>query len=267
MKTVIHSTAIISKEARLGEGVEIGSYTIIGPHVKIGKGSTIASHAVIEGYTTIGENCRIFSGVRLGTEPQDKRYKKTESFLIIGNENTIREYVTMNPGSTEGSKTVVGHRNFIMIGAHIAHDCVLSDDITIANTVGLSGHVNVEDKAFIGGMAGVCQFARIGRLSMTGGLSKVNTDIPPFSICDGNPVRFYGLNSVGLKRAGYGSKESLEIKKALKTLFASRLNLSTAIKKVKETCKKNSDIDHLLDFVSKSERGIPRSVLKVDHKI
>ena len=154
-----------------------------------------------------------------------------------------------------------------MIGVHVAHDCVLGDDITIANAAGLSGHVKVEDRAVIGGMAGIHQYTRIGRLSMIGGVSKVNTDIPPFSICDGNPVRFYGLNSIGLKRAGYTSKDALEIKKALKILFALGLNFSTGIKKVKETCKKNADIDHLLDFVAKSERGIPRSVLQEDHKI
>lgn len=267
MKPAIHPTAIVSKESQIGERVEIGPYTVVGRHVKIGAGTKIANHAVLEGHTTIGENCKIFSGACLGTIPQDKKYKDLESFLIIGNENTIREYVTMNPGSVEGSKTVIGDRNFIMIGVHVAHDCSLGDDITIANAVGLSGHVQVEDKAVIGGMAGVHQFARIGKLSMVGGVSKVNTDIPPFSICDGNPARFYGLNSIGLKRAGYTSKEALEIKKALKILFASGFKFSTAMQKVKETCRRNADIDHLLEFVAKSERGIPRSSPKADHKI
>lgn len=267
-KIRIHPTAIVSKEAQIAEGVEIGAYTIVGPHVKIAAGTTIAHHVILEGHTLIGKNCKIFSGALLGADPQDKKYSKdTESFLIIGDGNTIREYVTMHPGSAQGSKTVVGNRNLIMIGVHVAHDCVLGDDITIANTVGLSGHVQVEDKAVIGGMAGIHQFTRIGKLSMIGGVSKVNTDIPPFSICDGNPVRFYGLNSIGLKRAGYNSKDSLEIKKALKILFASGLKCSTAIAKVKESCKKNKDIDHLLDFVAKSERGIPRSSIKSDHKI
>jgi UDP-N-acetylglucosamine acyltransferase len=146
-----------------------------------------------------------------------------------------------------------------MIGVHIAHDCVLGNDITIANAVGLSGFVRVEDKAVIGGMVGVHQFVRIGKLSMTGGVSKVNSDIPPFSICDGNPVKFYGVNSIGLKRDGYSSKETLEIKKALKILFSSGLKYSTAMQKVKEEVKSNADIEHLLEFVTKSERGISRS--------
>ena len=267
MRSVIHSTAIIAKEAQIAHGVEIGPYTVIGPKVKIGAGTKIANHAVLDGYTTIGKNCKIFSGACLGTVPQDKKYKGLKSFLTIGNENTIREYVTMNPGSAEGSKTVVGDRNFIMIGAHIAHDCVLGNDITIANTVGLSGFVNVEDRAVIGGMAGVHQFTRIGKLSMIGGVSKVNADIPPFSICDGNPVKFYGLNSVGLKRAGYSSKDSLELKKALKTLFASGLKISTAIERVRSEFKKNADIDHLIEFVSKRDRGFPKYAIKSDYKI
>ncbi len=171
-KTKIHSTVIVDKDAQIADGVEIGPYTVVGPHVKIGAGTTIASHAVLDGYTTIGKNCKIFSGACLGTDPQDKKYyKDMESFLIIGDDNTIREYVTMNPGSTEGSQTIVGERNLIMIGAHIAHDCVLGNDITIANTAGLSGHVRVEDKAIIGGMAGIHQFTRIGKLSMIGGVS------------------------------------------------------------------------------------------------
>ncbi len=267
MKTKIHPTAIVAKEAQIGEGVEIGPYTIVGPKVKIGAGTRIANHAILEGITEIGENCEIFSGACFGTAPQDKKYKNFQSSLVVGNHNIIREYVTMNPGSTEGSKTIVGDRNFIMIGVHVAHDCILGNDITIANTVGLSGHVQVEDKAVIGGMAGVHQFVRIGKLSMTGGASKVSTDIPPFSICDGNPAKFYGLNSIGLKRAGYSSKDALELKKALKILFASGLKFSTAIQKVKGEFKKSPDIDHLLEFVAKTERGISRGKLQINHKI
>lgn len=262
MKPAIHPTAIIAKEAQIGSGVEIGPYTVVGPEVMIGAETKIANHVVLEGHTTIGVKCKIFSGACLGAAPQDKKYEGLRSFLVIGNENTIREHVTMNPGSTEGSKTVVGDRNFIMIGVHVAHDCVLGNDITIANAVGLSGHVHVEDKAVIGGMTGVHQFSQIGKLAMVGGVSKVTTDIPPFSICDGNPAKFYGLNSVGLKRAGYSSKDSMEIKKALKILFASGLKFSTAAEKVRATCEKSPDIDHLLDFVAKPERGISRRSLK-----
>lgn len=264
MSVLIHPTAVVDKEAQIGAHVAIGPYSVIGPHVKVGAGTRIASHVVLDGYTTIGKDCRIFSGACLGTAPQDKKYKDMKSFLIIGNENTVREYVTMNTGSAEGSKTVLGDRNFIMIGVHIAHDCVLGNDITIANAVGLSGHVHVDDKAVIGGMTGVHQFTRIGRLSMTGGVSKVTTDISPFSICDGNPVRFYGVNSVGLKRAGYTSEQSLEIKKALKILLASGLKSSTAVDKVKKECKKNVDIDHLLDFIANSERGVTRGSSKIN---
>lgn len=263
----IHPTAIVDEASQIADNVEIGPYTIIGPHVKIGNGTKIANHVVIDGYTEIGNNCKIFSGACLGTAPQDKKYNGIRSYLIIGNDNMIREYVTMNVGSKDGSKTIVGDRNFIMIGVHVAHDCQLGNDITLVNSVGLSGHVTVEDQAVVGGLTGVHQFVRIGKLSMIGGVSKVNTDIPPFSICDGNPVKFYGLNSVGLKRAGYSSKDALQLKKALKILFASGLKFSTAIPRIKEEFNRNPDIDHLLEFVSKSERGIPRSVLKAGVKI
>ena len=254
----IHPTALVAKGAQIGQGVEIGPYTIVGPNVKIGAGTKIANHAVLDGFTEIGERCSIFSGACIGTPPQDKKAKGVQASLIIGNDNVIREYATINLGSTEGSKTVVGNRNYLMIGSHVAHDCVLGDDITIANSVGLSGHVTVEDKAVIGGLTGVHQFVRIGKLSMIGGVSRVVMDIAPFSICSGNPAKFYGLNIVGLKRSGYSVEDSSKIKQALKILFTKGLRLPEALERLENEFKGNKDVEHLARFVKGSERGIIR---------
>ncbi len=257
-KKRIHPTAIVAEEAVIADHVQIGPYSIIGPHVKIDTGTWINNHVVIEGHTSIGERCQIFSGACLGTDPQDKKYQKTRCYLDIGSDNIIREYVTIHPGSTEDARTVIGDRNLLMIGCHIAHDCHLGNEIAIANNTGLSGHVKVEDQAVISGIVGIHQFVRVGKLSMIGGVSKVVKDVPPFSICDGHPAVFCGLNSVGLKRAGISSKDALQIKKALKILFASGLIFSNAVKKIKSEFPSHRDIQHLLAFAEESERGLPR---------
>lgn len=255
----IHPTAVIDPKAKIASGVEIGPYSVIGPNVTLGKGTRIHAHVIIDGYTTLGERCEIFVGACLGMVPQDKKFKaETVSYLKIGDDNVIRENVTMHVASIAGAATVVGSRNYLMVGAHIGHDCVLGDDITIANDCALGGHVRIEDKAVIGGLTGIHQFARIGKLSMVGGKSKVVVDVPPFSVCDGHPARFYGLNSIGLKRAGYSSKASLEIKKALKILFASGLNLSGAADRVRSEFAGNADVDYLLAFIDASKRGVAR---------
>jgi UDP-N-acetylglucosamine acyltransferase len=255
----IHPTAVIAEGADIGRDVEIGAYTVIGPQVKIGQATKIAHHAVLEGDTQIGERCQIFSGACVGGASQDKKSKGApEGALRIGDENTIREYVTINVAAQKGSSTVIGHRNLLMIGCHIAHDCVLGNDIIIVNGVPLAGNVTVEDGAVIGGMAGVHQFVRLGKLSMTGGLSKVTVDVPPFSLCDGNPMTLRGINSVGLKRAGYSSKDSLLLKKVIKILFGNGSSLTRAIEKVKNEFGSHPDVLHLLSFIEGSKRGVAR---------
>ncbi len=255
--TAIHSSAIISPKARVAPGVQIGPHAVIGPDVTLGKGTRIHAQVVIEGHTTLGERCEVFPGACLGMVPQDKKFKTdTVSYLTIGDDNVIRENVTIHVASIPGAATVLGARNYLMVGMHIGHDCVLGDDITIANDCALGGHVRIEDKAVIGGLTGIHQFARIGKLSMVGGKSKVVVDVPPFSVCDGHPARFYGLNSIGLRRAGYSSKASGEIKKALKILFASGLNLSGAMDRVRGEFVGNIDVDYLLDFIDASKRGV-----------
>ena len=254
----IHPTAIVDKKTRLADDVKVGPYAIIGPNVEIGKSTEIGAHAVVDGYTTIGEGCRIFTGACVGTAPQDLKYKGEKSFLKIGNNNIIREYVTMNPGTDEGGITSVGDGNLLMAYSHVAHDCKIGNGCIIANTGTLAGHVSLEDKVIIGGLAAIHQFVRVGKLSIIGGCSKIVKDIPPFSTCDGHPARVYGLNLVGLKRTGV-SKEAISLlNKAFKILFYSGLSVRNAIDNAREAVESCAEVEYLLDFVKASERGVCR---------
>ncbi|HTL71164.1 MAG TPA: acyl-ACP--UDP-N-acetylglucosamine O-acyltransferase [Candidatus Eisenbacteria bacterium] len=256
--TTVHETAVVSAGARLGDGVEIGPYAIVGPEARIGRGTRLSAHVVVEGRTTIGERCVVYPGACLGTPPQDKKWKPCDSRVEIGDDNVIRECVTVHLGSKPGSVTRLGNGNFLMVGSHVGHDSVLGNNVTMANSVALGGFVQVDDGAVIGGLAGVHQFCRIGKLAMVGGLSKVVADVPPYSVCDGNPARFYGVNAVGLKRSGFSSKDLAEVKKALTLLFASGLNLQNALKRVGEECSRSPELETILSFVRGSKRGIVR---------
>ncbi|MBC8473725.1 MAG: acyl-ACP--UDP-N-acetylglucosamine O-acyltransferase [Candidatus Omnitrophica bacterium] len=254
----IHNTAIVDKKARLADDVKVGPCAIIGPNVEIGKSTEIGAHAVVDGYTTIGEDCRIFTGACIGSPPQDLKYKDEKSFLKIGNNNTIREYVTMNPGTDEGGVTSVGDGNLLMAYSHVAHDCKIGNGCVIANSGTLAGHVSVEDKVIIGGLAAIHQFVRVGKLSIIGGCSKIVKDIPPFSTCDGHPARVYGLNLIGLKRAGMTKEAISLLNKAFKILFYSGLSVRNAIDNTRETVESCVEVEYLLDFVKASERGVCR---------
>lgn len=238
--------------------MEIGPYCVIGPHVKIGNGTHLMSHVILEGHTTIGRGCEIFHGACLGSKPQDKKYRGGDSFLEIGDENVIREYVTMHPGSAAGKRTVIGDRNFFMVASHVGHDCTVGNDVIIANESALSGHVIIEDQVVIGGISGVHQFCRVGKLAMVGAMSKVVMDVLPFSVCDGHPAKFCGVNSVGLKRAGYTSKQTLEIKKALKVLVATGSKLTAAMSELSVSMKGNADVQALVRFCEGAKRGVSR---------
>ena len=226
--------------------------------MEIGKSTEIGAHAVVDGYTTIGEDCRIFTGACIGSPPQDLKYKDEKSFLKIGNNNTIREYVTMNPGTDEGGVTSVGDGNLLMAYSHVAHDCKIGNGCVIANSGTLAGHVSVEDKVIIGGLAAIHQFVRVGKLSIIGGCSKIVKDIPPFSTCDGHPARVYGLNLIGLKRAGMTKEAISLLNKAFKILFYSGLSVRNAIDNTRETVESCVEVEYLLDFVKASERGVCR---------
>lgn len=258
----IHSTAIVSNKAKLGENVEVGPYSIINDGVVIGSGSRIGSHVLIEGKTTIGMNCQIFKGAVIGSRPQDLKFKGGNVFLEIGDNNIIREYCTLNPGTEEGTKTTLGSGNLLMAYSHVAHDCRIGDNCVFANNATLAGHVIVEDKAVIGGLVAIHQFVRVGTLSIIGGCSKVVHDIPPYSTCDGHPALVYGLNLVGLRRNKL-TKESISLlDKAFRIIFNSGLLVKNAAAKVEKEVKLIKEVSYLIDFIQNSQRGLARSCRK-----
>lgn len=254
----IHSTAIVSKKAHLENGVEVGPYSVIGDAVTIGRGSKILNNVTIDGTTKIGENNTIFSGAVIGSPPQDLKYKGEKSSLIIGKDNTIREFVTINPGTNHNS-TVIGSNNLFMAYSHIAHDCSVGNDCIFANNATLAGHVSVADEVVLGGLSAVHQFVRIGRLAIIGGCSKVVQDVPPYATCDGHPAKIYGINFVGLKRSHFSPEVIRQLKRAYKILFHSALTISNAVKKIKaEFAESSEELSCLLDFISASKRGVSR---------
>ena len=252
----IHPSAIIAKGASLDSDIEVGPYTIIGNGVKIKKGVQIGSFCVLESDVTIGAGCKIFSGVVIGSIPQDLKYSGAPTAVVIGENNIIREYVTINLSTTEGKETSVGDDNLIMAYSHIAHDCVVGNHCVIANGGTLAGHVTLEDRVVIGGLVAIHQFVRIGTVSIIGGCSKVVTDIPPYATCDGHPAKFYGLNTVGLKRAGISQAVIHDLKEAYKIFFQSSLNKKHALEEIKKKIPSSPEVQQVIDFLSSSERGI-----------
>ena len=255
----IHPSAIVSPKAKLAPGVFIGPFSIISDQVMIGADTKIGAHCVIEGNTTIGKNCEIFTGAVIGSRPQDLKFKDEKVFLEIGDNNIIREYCTLNPGTTEGSKTSVGDDNLLMAYSHVAHDCRVGNGCVLANNSTLAGHVSIEDKAVIGGIVAIHQFVRIGKLAIIGGCSKVVQDIPPFSTCDGHPARIYGLNLIGLRRKGISHDAIKKIDQAFKLIFNSGLSAKHALERVEKEIEKTEEIIYLVNFVKSSERGLTRS--------
>ena len=255
----IHPTAIISPEANLAEGVEIGPYAIIGTDVNIGKKTVIGPHAVIDAHSDIGEGCRIFQFASIGAIPQDLKFKGERNRVIIGNNNTIREFVTINRGTAADiGATIIGNNNLIMAYCHIAHNCKLGNNIIMVNGANLAGHIHVEDYAIIGGLTGVHQFTRIGSHCIIGGMSAVAKDIPPFVMASGNRAKLYGLNLIGLKRRGFKEETIKALKVAYKIIFRSSLLLKPAIEKVKNDVDNLPEIKQFIEFIENSERGISR---------
>jgi UDP-N-acetylglucosamine acyltransferase len=258
MANTVHKTAIVGKKVRIGKNVDIGPYTVIDGQVTLGDNVVIGAHCVVEGHTTIGNGCQLFTGAVIGSPPQDRKHqKKDKVFLKIGDNNIFREYVTVNPGTLEGGgETRIGDNNLFMASSHVAHDCKIGDDCVLANYVGLSGHVTIEDRVVIGGLSGVHQHTRLGYLSMIGGCSKVNQDVAPFSLVDGNPARLRGLNIVGLKRADIPSENQKFLRRAFKILFNSGLNRSNAVLQVESQLNGFPEIHRVLEFIQLSKRGI-----------
>ncbi len=256
----IHRTAIIHPGAQISSGVTVGPYSVIEGNVSLGDNVRVGTHCVVTGQTTIGRNCKIYTGAVIGSPPQDRKHSADDNvFLNIGENNIIREYVTINPGTLEGGgKTVIGDNNLIMAYAHIAHDCVLGNNCVMANAATLAGHVTLEDGAILGGFSAVHQFVRMGRLAIVGGCSKVVQDIPPFSMCDGHPAEVVTTNTVGLKRAQFTNEKIRLLQKAFKILFRSGLSKTHALAKVEEheEFKGSPEIEHLIFFAKTTKRGL-----------
>lgn len=252
----IHSSAIVSPGAELSENVSVGPFSIIEDGVKVGAGTVVGPHVLIAKGTNIGQKCSICHGAVLGTAPQDLKYRGEETTLEIGNRTVIREFASLNRGTSARQKTVVGSDCLIMTYAHIAHDCFIGNYVIIENAVNLSGHVTVEDFAIIGGVVPVHQFVKIGQHSFIGGGLRVSKDIPPFIKAAGEPLRPVGLNLVGLRRRGFSTQTIATLKKAYRILFRSNLNTSQAVERISNQVEQIVEIRILLEFIKNSQRGI-----------
>ena len=255
MPAAIHPTAIIDPTARIGEGVAIGPYCVIGEGVVIGDGCWLQHHVTVCGPSIIGKNNKFFSHSSIGQQTQDLKYAGEPTYLEIGDNNTFREFCTVNRGTAIGSKTAIGSHNTFLAYAHVAHDCTVGDHCIFSNNGTLAGHVIVEDHAIIGGLTAVHQFCRFGRHAITGGCSKIVQDVVPFTIADGNPARARGVNHVGMKRHGRSDEQIAALRQAFKTLYRSKLNTTQAIEKL-QAGEVSEDIAHLIAFVQGSQRGI-----------
>lgn len=257
---MIHKTAIISKKAIIGSNVSIGAYSIIGDNVEIGDGTIIANHVLIEGPTKVGRDNKIFSFNAIGGDPQDKKYNNELTSLEIGDKNTIREYCTINRGTSQDkNKTSIGNNNWIMAYVHIAHDCVIGNNAIFANNATLAGHVEVGDWAIFGGFTGAHQFTKIGAHSFVGMNTLTTKDIPAYIMAEGQPIRPRGVNIEGLKRRDFTSGQIKNIKNAYRILYRKDLKLSSSITEIEVLSKDQPELKILLDSLQlSSERGIIR---------
>ena len=256
MSASVHPTAIIDPGAVLGDGVEVGAFAMVGPGCELGDGCVIAPRATLERNVKLGRQVKVGVGSVLGGDPQDLKFKGEETWVEIGEGSTIREYATINRGTTQSFKTTVGRGSFVMSYVHLGHDCHVGDGVILSNAVQLAGHVTVEDRAIISGVSAVHQFARIGRHAFVGGCSRVAKDVPPFLKAVGNPVRLYGLNSVGLQRSGFEPEVVRELKRAYRLLFRSDLNVSQALDRARAELQPLPEVQHFLQFIEDSQRGI-----------
>jgi UDP-N-acetylglucosamine acyltransferase len=255
----IHETALVDPAAEIADDAEIGPFSVIGPKVRIGAGSWIGAHVVVTGRTTIGENTRIFHSASMGEEPQDKKYGGEDTELVIGDNTTIREMCTFSRGTVEGGgKTVVGNNNWIMACVHIAHDCILGDNIIMANNTSLAGHVTIGDWAILSGYSLIHQFCTVGEHSFTSFASYVNRSIPPYVTVSGEKAKARGVNTEGLRRRGYSAEQIQQIRRAYKLLYRSGIPLDEAVQKLCEMASEHDEIKPLVDFMDITEKSFIR---------
>ena len=252
----IHPTAIIAPDAEIELDVEIGAFAIVGDGCNVGSGCVIAARATLERNVTLGHNVKVGMGTILGGAPQDLKFAGEETTVEIDDDTVIREYATINRGTAHSFKTTVGKNCLIMSYVHIGHDCRVGNSVILSNVVQLAGHVTIEDKAILSGLSAVHQFARIGRHSFIGGMSRVAKDIPPFLKAVGSPVKLYGLNTIGLQRSGMDDATILELKRAYRLLFRSDLNITQAIERAQGELDQLPEVQELIRFVEASERGV-----------
>ncbi len=251
---MIHKTSVIDKKAKISKNVKIGPFCFVGPNVSLADDVELISNVHIEGYTRIGKGTKIFPFASIGTQPQDLKYKNEKNSLSIGQNNLIREYVTINPGTEGGgSKTVIGDNCLFMISSHVAHDCKIGNNVIIANNVPLGGHVTIEDSVVIGGNSAVQQFTRIGRLAMIGGMTRVLKDVIPFGLSIGNRNYLQGLNLIGLRRKKYENKKIIGLDKAFKEIFSSK-NLHENLAKINGEHKDNELVSEVIKFIEKDKK-------------
>ena len=251
---MIHKSAIIDKNAKISSNVEIGPYSIIGANVKIFENVKIQSHVNITGHTTIGKDNKIYPFASIGNDPQDMKYNGEKTELIIGDKNVIREYTTINPGTLQGGGiTKVGNNNLIMIGAHIAHDCIIGNNIVIANNAAIAGHAEIQDNVILGGNCGVHQFTRIGKMAMIGGMTGVSRDVIPYGLSTGNRNILNGINVVGLRRIKVSNKEIIDLSETYKDIFKTE-NLTENLEKLDPKYKENPLVKEVIDFINKDKK-------------
>jgi UDP-N-acetylglucosamine acyltransferase len=252
----IHPTAVVSTRAEIADGVEIGPFTVVDEDVVIAEGCRVSSSVRLHSGVRLARNVRVFHGAALGGEPQDLKFAGEKSLLLVGENTVIREFVTLSRGTKATGRTVVGRECMLMAYAHVAHDCVIGDHVILANSVNLAGHVEVEDFAIVGGVVPVHQFVRIGRHSMIGGGLRVPKDVPPYILAGGAPLRYFGINAVGLRRRGFDVETRSAIKRAYQILFQSGLNKGQAVDCIRAELGTVEEVRIILDFVAKSRRGL-----------
>lgn len=259
----IHPTAIVDPQAELDAGVTVGPYTLVGPHVKVGAGTTIAGHVVLEGHTTIGRDNRIFQFASIGAANQDKKYQGEPTELVIGDRNTIREFTTLQVGTVQDKgRTTIGDDNWIMAYVHVAHDCIVGNNTTLANNATMAGHVEIGDWVTVGGLTGIHQFVKVGAHAMLGFASAVAQDVPPFMLVDGNPLAVRGVNVVGLRRRDFSAARIAAVKQMHKLLYRENRTLEDARAAIaalaQSTPEAAADVDRMGRFLAAATRGIAR---------
>ena len=251
---MIHKSSVVDSKAKIGKNVKVGPFCFVGPKVQLDDGVELISNVHIEGNTKIGKGTKIYPFASIGTAPQDLKYKGEKNGLEVGENNVVREYVTINPGTAGGgNKTIVGNNCLFMISSHVAHDCKIGNNVVIANNVPLGGHVTIEDSVVIGGNSAVQQFTRIGKMAMVGGMTGVLYDVIPYGLSTGNRNTLQGLNLIGLRRAKFDNKEILGLSEAYKEIFATK-NLTENIDKLNGVFKENPLVKDVIDFITKDKK-------------